>query len=120
MHHVAIAPMSEGVGERRVRHRHLQRRGEQIALADGQVHVVADAPRAPVGDAAAGDVPASLATQLFGGHTRAPRTRRHQSGDLAGQVDSSLLAHAELVSLMLDHVAVCVGELAGFEEVGVR
>ena len=50
---VPLPPLREGVGERRVGDGHLQRRGQQIALADRQVHVVADAPRPHFGDDAA-------------------------------------------------------------------
>ena len=51
---VAVAAVHVGVGERRVGDRHLQRVGQQVALADREVHVVADAPRlARFGDDAA-------------------------------------------------------------------
>ena len=119
-HDRAFAAVAEGVGQRRVGDRHLQRRGQQIALADGQVHVVAHAPRPPIGDAAAAPVPPALARELFGGHLGAPGGRGHQARDLAGQVDPRLLADAELLCLLLDHRPVAVGQLARFEEVGVR
>ena len=52
-HDRSIAAVPEGVGEGRIGDRHLQRRGQQVALADRQVHVVADAPRPDFGDEAA-------------------------------------------------------------------
>ena len=52
------------VGDRGVGDRHLQRRGLQVALADREVDVVADRPRALVGDAAGRDLAALLARDL--------------------------------------------------------
>src|SRR4051812_30689058 len=48
--HDAAVVLDRGVGDR-----HLQRRGLEVALADGEVDVVADRPGAHVRDAAAGD-----------------------------------------------------------------
>src|SRR6202035_6089546 len=96
------------------------RRGQQVSLADGQMHVVADAPGPPVGDPAAGDVRASLARDLSRGNLRAPFPVRDRAGDLARQIDLGFAPDAESTRFALDHVPVAVGELAHFEEVRVR
>ena len=43
-----------------------------------------------------------------------------RSGELARQVDPRLLADTQFASLVLDHVAMAVGEIADREEVRVR
>ena len=114
---------SVGVGERRVGDRHLQRVGQQIALADRQVHVVADAPRPHFGDDSRtrrGGVRCShaqLERVLVLRATRASGSRRRTRSAGRCPVGSPTPSSCAIV---LDHVAVAVGELADFEEVGVR
>ena len=116
----AFAAVHVGVGERRVGDRHLQRVGQQVALADGEVHVVADAPRAHFADdPAARRGGARVRRRSPAGSRGAPGGVGDHAFELARQVDAGLLADAQLVGLVLDHVAVGVGALADFEEVGV-
>ncbi len=120
-HDRAFAAVHVGVGERRVGDRHLQRVGQQVALADRQVHVVADAP----GPAFADDV-ARLAVVcafafgfervLFG----APLARRapRRGTRSAGRSRSARPTPSSWAMFWITF-AVAVGELADFEEVGV-
>ena len=82
------------VGQRRVGDGELERGDLDVALADGEVDVVADRPRAAVGDPAAGVL--GLALERAGGvlalelelvAVRPPGRRRQRSGQLAGKVD---------------------------------
>ena len=79
------------VGDGAVGDRHLERVGLQVALAHGQVDVVARAP-GPVGEVAAEQAVAPLG-------------RRHQAGALAGKVDPGRAAEPEAVGPLLDHLA---------------
>ena len=79
------------VGDRAVGDRHLERVGLQVALPDGEVDVVAGRP-GPVGEV--------LAEQAV-----APRGRRHEAGDLAGEVDPGRMAEPEPARPLLDDVA---------------
>ena len=120
-HDLAVAFVHVGVGEGRVGDRHLQRVGQQVALADGEVHVVADAPGAHFAD----DRAAAAGVFVFAGDLAlvlapAPGRVGDDAFELARQVDAGVLPDPELMGLVLDHVAVGVGALADFEEVGVR
>src|SRR6185436_13977599 len=95
--HDAAAVLDRPVGDR-----HLQRRGLEVALADREVHVVADRPRAHVGDAAADergqrDVAALAAAALALADLVAPAAVRHEARALARQVDARRLAQPEAV-----------------------
>ena len=132
------------VRERRVDHRQLQRRDLHVALADGQVLVVADRPRpvGAVGDpAAAGrvrgaSVPAlqllrpgrdavgvperagravALGLELVA--VCAPRGVGQRSGDLVGQVDAGLLSDPVQARPVLERAAVRGGRVGQHAEV---
>ena len=119
-HDDAVAVVHVGVREGRVGDRHLQRVGQQVALADGEVHVVADAPGAHFAD----DRAAAVGVFVFAGDLAlvlalTPGGVGDDAFELARQVDAGVLPDAEFVGLVLDHVAEGVGALADFEEVGV-
>ena len=119
-HDRAVAVVHVGVGERRVGDGHLQRVGQQVALADGEVHVVADAPGAHFADDRAGAVVLCVfAGDLLFVLVLAPRGVGDDPFELARQVDAGVFADPQLARLVLDHGAVGVGALADFEEVGV-
>src|SRR6185436_10110951 len=73
--------------DRRVGDRHLQRRRLHVALADGEVDVVAERPRPLVRDPAGPDLLLTLAGLLGARHAGAPGAVGDRALDLAGQVD---------------------------------
>src|SRR3954466_526348 len=93
------------VGQDRVDHGHLQRRGLQVALADGEVDLVALGPRA-VG--AVGD-PARVAFLLAAGRLLrveaiAPRAVGYGAAELAGRVDAGPVAQAHAPGPLLQRL----------------
>src|SRR4051812_13547350 len=85
---------------------HLERRGLEVALADREVHVVADRPRTHVGDPAPDDgglrdVVALAAAPLAVADLGAPALVGDRAGRLAGQVDAGGLAEPEAVGHLL-------------------
>src|SRR3954447_4125499 len=100
------------VDDRRVGDGHLQRRGLEVALADGEVHVVAGGPRAL--DAAAREQRGARAllemvapgALLVGGVALvAPLGVRDETLRLAGDVDAGAPAEPEPARPGLDHLA---------------
>ena len=119
------------VGDRRVRDRHLQRVGLQIALADREVDVVAHGPR-PVETAVLVEVVRNhvLAARRIGllglaVERVAPRRRRQQALALAADVEARGLADPERPRPLLERAAVArvvavVHAIAERVEVDVR
>ncbi len=100
------------VGDRRVVDGHLQRRGQQVALADRQVDRVARLPKAV--DAPSGRV------GLPGEGPAQPSRCRHETGGLAGNVDPGRVTVAQPPCPILELGALAQVEVvADLVEVGV-
>ena len=117
----AFAAVHERVGQRRVGDRHLQRVGLQVALADGQVHVVPAVHgriSATIPHSGGRDLACAVGFQRVAVF-QPLRTRQHAFG-FVGEVDPRGTTDPQLVGHVLDHRAVAVVHLADFEEVRVR
>ena len=88
------------VGDGRVGDSELKRRRLDVALADGQVDVVADRPRPPVGDPAARNMVFVLAGRLNRVDMRAPARRRQVAPDLTAEVDPGRAPNPVTVGLV--------------------
>ncbi len=123
-HDRAVAAVHVGVRERRVGDRHLQRdrsagRPDRPRGACCRRRSTARPVRPRCRSVAVRARARTRAPRLV--LLRAPRRGRGRCRSISlGRSMPVWLADAELVGHVLDHVAVAVGELADFEEVGVR
>ena len=112
------------VGDRRVGDGHLQRRGLDVTLADGELNVVANRPRPFVGiEAVRRALLAALLLplDLLGVLLCAPLPVGNRSRGLTGKVDPGCLVEAQLARPTLDDLTLHrVGVAAERVEVNIR